>query len=82
MKSLTRRWHLRRITGTYVARYAQEAGWRDDRRREPNGSQVRLVGSERRTATPAATTAATYAEKAAANMGSPFGRSAGIGPAS
>ena len=32
-----------RIAGTHLARYAQEAGWRKDRRREPNGSQMRRV---------------------------------------
>jgi hypothetical protein len=31
------------IAGTYLARYAQEAGWREDRRRDPNGAQVRRV---------------------------------------
>jgi len=37
--------HHHHIAGTYLARYAQEAGWREDRRRDPNGSQVRrLVG--------------------------------------
>jgi hypothetical protein len=31
------------IAGTYLARYAQEAGWREDHRRDPNGAQVRRV---------------------------------------
>ncbi|MDO9714509.1 transposase, partial [Paracraurococcus lichenis] len=35
--------HHHHIAGTYLARYAQEAGWREDHRRDPNGMQVRLV---------------------------------------
>jgi sarcosine oxidase delta subunit len=35
--------HHHHIAGAYLARYAQEAGWREDRRRAPNGSQVRRV---------------------------------------
>lgn len=35
--------HHHHIAGTYLARYAQEAGWREDHRRDANGSQVRLV---------------------------------------
>ncbi len=31
------------IAGACLARYAQEAGWREDRRREPDGSHVRRV---------------------------------------
>lgn len=35
--------HHHHVAGAYLARYAQEAGWREDRRRDPNGAQVRRV---------------------------------------
>ena len=35
--------HHHHVAGVYLARYAQEAGWREDRRREPNGAQARRV---------------------------------------
>lgn len=35
--------HHHHIAGAYLARYAQEAAWREDRRRDPNGAQVRRV---------------------------------------
>ena len=31
------------LAGTYLARYAQESAWREDHRRDPNGTQVRQV---------------------------------------
>jgi hypothetical protein len=37
--------HHHHIAGTYLARYAQEAGWREDHRRDSNGAQThRIVG--------------------------------------
>lgn len=33
-----------RISGKYLARYAAEMAWREDRRRESNGEQFRAVG--------------------------------------
>ena len=37
--------HHHHIAGTYLARYAQEAGWREDHRRDSNGTQTnRVVG--------------------------------------
>ena len=37
--------HHHHIAGTYLARYAQEAGWREDHRRDANGTQTqRVVG--------------------------------------
>ncbi len=35
--------HHHHIAGVYFARYTQEAGWREDRRRNPDGAQVRRV---------------------------------------
>jgi len=35
--------HHHHIAGTYLARYAQEAGWREDHRRDSNGTQARQV---------------------------------------
>jgi hypothetical protein len=35
--------HHHHIVGPYLARFAQEAAWREDHRREPNGSQVDRV---------------------------------------
>jgi hypothetical protein len=37
--------HHHHIAGNYLLRYAQEASWREDNRRESNGKQVeRLTG--------------------------------------
>jgi hypothetical protein len=37
--------HHHHIVGSYLIRFAQEAAWREDLRKEPNGFQVaRLVG--------------------------------------
>ena len=37
--------HHHHIAGQYLLRYAQEATWREDNRREPNGAQAnRLAG--------------------------------------
>jgi transposase-like protein len=37
--------HHHHVAGPYLIRFAQEAAWREDHRKEPNGSQVdRLVG--------------------------------------
>lgn len=37
--------HHHHISGDYLLRYAQEASWREDNRRVPNGAQVeRLTG--------------------------------------
>ena len=37
--------HHHHVAGPYLIRFAQEAAWREDHRREANGSQVdRLVG--------------------------------------
>jgi hypothetical protein len=37
--------HHQHISGAYLLRYAQEASWREDNRREANGGQVnRLAG--------------------------------------
>src|ERR1700682_4377228 len=37
--------HHHHVAGPYLIRFAQEAAWREDHRREPNGSQVdRVVG--------------------------------------
>jgi hypothetical protein len=37
--------HHHHIAGAYLLRYAQEASWREDNRREPNGAQVcRVAG--------------------------------------
>jgi len=35
--------HHHHIAGAYLLRYAQEASWREDNRRLPNGEQVRQV---------------------------------------
>ena len=35
--------HHHHIAGLYLARYAQEAAWREDHRRDPNGLQVSLI---------------------------------------
>jgi transposase-like protein len=35
--------HHHHIAGAYLLRYAQEASWREDNRREPNGAQVSRV---------------------------------------
>ncbi len=35
--------HHHHIAGTYLARYAQEAAWKENHRRDPNGFQVRLA---------------------------------------
>ena len=35
--------HHHHVAGAYLARHAQEAGWREDRRRDPNGAQMRGV---------------------------------------
>lgn len=35
--------HHHHIAGTYLLRYAQEASWREDNRRRPNGEQVKQV---------------------------------------
>ena len=37
--------HHHKIAGVYIGRYASEAGWRDDHRRESNGDQFRSVVS-------------------------------------
>jgi hypothetical protein len=37
--------HHHHIAGAYLLRYAQEASWREDNRRDSNGAQVnRLAG--------------------------------------
>jgi hypothetical protein len=35
--------HHHKIAGVYLGRYASEAGWRDDHRRESNGAQFRSI---------------------------------------
>jgi hypothetical protein len=35
--------HHHHISGVYLVRYAQEAAWREDNRRVPNGEQVQRV---------------------------------------
>src|SRR6266850_2061354 len=35
--------HHHHVAGPYLIRFAQEASWRDDHRRDPNGHQVDLV---------------------------------------
>jgi transposase-like protein len=35
--------HHHHIAGAYLNRYAAEAGWRDDHRRESNGAQFRMI---------------------------------------
>jgi transposase-like protein len=35
--------HHHHIAGVYISRYAAEAGWRDDHRRESNGEQFRSI---------------------------------------
>ena len=35
--------HHHHIAGTYLVRYAQEAGWREDNRLVPNGEQAERV---------------------------------------
>lgn len=35
--------HHHHVAGAYLARYAQEAAWREDRRRQANGKQVEAV---------------------------------------
>lgn len=35
--------HHHHISGAYLLRYAQEAAWREDNRREANGDQVKRV---------------------------------------
>jgi transposase-like protein len=35
--------HFHHIAGVYIGRYAAEAGWRDDHRRESNGAQFRSI---------------------------------------
>ena len=35
--------HHHHLAGTYLARYAQESAWREDHRRDANGTQVRQV---------------------------------------
>ena len=35
--------HHHHISGPYLLRFAQEAAWREDNRRVPNGDQVRRV---------------------------------------
>ncbi len=35
--------HHHHIAGPYLLRFAQEAAWREDHRREPNGAQVDRV---------------------------------------
>jgi hypothetical protein len=35
--------HHHNIAGAYLLRYAQEASWREDNRRVPNGGQVSRV---------------------------------------
>ena len=35
--------HHHHISGAYLIRYAQEASWKEDHRRDSNGLQVRLV---------------------------------------
>ncbi len=37
--------HFHKIAGAYLGRYAAEAGWRDDHRRESNGAQFRSIVS-------------------------------------
>ena len=38
-------WHYHHIAGQYLLRYAQEATWREDTRRQSNGEQMnRLAG--------------------------------------
>ena len=37
--------HHHHLAGAYLLRYAQEAAWREDHRRVPNGSQVNLLAS-------------------------------------
>ena len=36
-------WRLPHISGPYLLRYAQEAGWREDHRRTANGDQARIA---------------------------------------
>lgn len=35
--------HHHHVAGAYLLRYAQEAAWREDNRRSPNGEQVNRV---------------------------------------
>jgi hypothetical protein len=35
--------HHRHVAGPYLIRYAQEAAWREDRRRLSNGEQVTAI---------------------------------------
>jgi hypothetical protein len=35
--------HHHRISGVYLVRYAREASWKEDHRRDSNGLQVRAV---------------------------------------
>lgn len=35
--------HHHHIAGPYLVRYAQEAAWREDHRRQDNGGQVRTI---------------------------------------
>ena len=35
--------HHHHLDGPYLIRFAQEAAWREDHRRDPNGSQVDRV---------------------------------------
>ena len=37
--------HYHHVAGQYLLRYAQEATWREDNRREANGDQVRQLGA-------------------------------------
>ena len=37
--------HHHHISGTYLVRYAKEAAWREDHRRDSNGGQLRIVAS-------------------------------------
>jgi hypothetical protein len=46
--------HHHHGASAYLARYAQEVGWREDRRREPNGSQAHRVVSSALGAPPSA----------------------------
>jgi len=37
--------HHHHVAGNYLLRYAQEASWREDNRRVPNGDQVQRVSA-------------------------------------
>ena len=64
------------IAGTYFARYAQEAGWREDHRRDPNGTQLRQVVGPALVARPSVNFCG-YWQRAMGARVSSSGRSAG-----